>query len=300
MASSSTSKQEIAYNTLGNVNGHFGLVLIHGWGCQKSDYAAVTEYLMNNLGGKEISDFQTICPDLPGHGSTSKDICPTPSIRGFAEVLITLINEIGLRDVVLVGHSMGVRIVSEIWRLSKETPTGIRVRALMFIDGSDYRTRPTIAFDKADPRSTSLTPEEVSALKAKVFQAMFSARIPEAFRKATVAHVASRDKAYSETLRDSMIAYDREYISATMELLGREGEPRLVNLQSSDTGGVGGERRSMRKGEVSKWMQYLEETVPQITQFVIEQSAHFPHVDWPDIVAERIWELVSEVKESST
>lgn len=288
-----TSKCGLAYKTAGLNDSDFGIVLVHGWGCRHSDYDLVVQQLEND---KDAS-YRIVALDLPGHGETASDILSQPSMTGFAELVLTLCRELGLRHIILAGHSMGVRVAAESWRLSlTASPPSLAVVGLVFIDGSHYKLRPSLfAFDNGDPRSTNLTEAEKAALKAEAFNKMFSPLTPQSFKNSTLAQIAAMDKDYSQQVRDSMIAYDREQMETTIQLLGKEGKPPVLNLQSSDIG-PDNQRVAMQEGGKSKLMVFLEENVPQIRQLVVTNSAHFAHVDRPDVIAQAIHGFVADVR----
>lgn len=281
----------VAYEASGSNDIDFGIVLVHGWGCRHSDYDGVRRDLEND----KDRNYRVIAVDLPGHGETPTQVLPTPSMTGFAELVRRLCRELGLRKIVLAGHSMGVRVAAEAWKLSLNATPNPTVLGVVFIDGSHYKLRPSLfAFDKGDPRSAGMSEEEKAAKKTEAFQRMFSPSTPQAFKASTLAHIARMDKDYSDEVRDSMISYDGEQMETTVGRLGKEGTP-FLNIQSSDIG-PDNQRIPMQEGEKSRWMVYLEETVPQIKGIVVADSAHFPQVDRPEVIARAIHEFVEEVR----
>lgn len=282
----------LAYDaTTGSNSAEFGLVLIHGWGCRHSNF----DYLRRQLETEKGAEYRVIALDLPGHGETASQVLPTPSTTGFADKVLDLCREVGLKRIVLAGHSMGVRVAAEAWRRSLTTTSNLTVAGVVFLDGSHYKLRPSLfAFDNGDPRSAGMSEEQKTALKAEAFNKMFSPLTPQIFKDSTLDHMARMDQTYSQAVRDSMISYDREQMGSTIEQMGK-GEPPLLNIQSSDVG-PDNQRIPMLEGKKSKWMMFLEETVPQVRQVVITESAHFPHVDKPDEVAKAIDGFVRDVR----
>ncbi|KAF2173145.1 hypothetical protein M409DRAFT_17091 [Zasmidium cellare ATCC 36951] len=287
------AKCGLAYEATGSEKNDFGLVLIHGWGCRHSDYDLVLQQLQPE---KDV-DYRIVAMDLPGHGETPSQVLPQPSMTGFAEVVLQLCQGLGLKKVVLAGHSMGVRISLEAFRLSLDnTPSTPSIQGIILIDGSNYTLRPSLfAFDKGDARSTALTEPQKAAMRTAAFNDMFSPLTPQSFRDSTLAHIADMDKDHSQAVRAAMISYDRERMTETVELLGKEGEPPVLNIQSSDIGAEN-QRIPMREGQVSRWMAFLGERVPRARQVVVEGSGHFPHVDRPEVIARLVTEFMREVR----
>lgn len=76
------------------------VVFIHGWGCAKECFdAAFDDHALQRYG---IVTF-----DLLGYGQSDKPVGFDYSLENHAALTIKLISQLQLRDVVLVGHSMG-------------------------------------------------------------------------------------------------------------------------------------------------------------------------------------------------
>lgn len=278
---SGTSQDGINYIACGPQNSKTGVICVHGWACQASDYT----YLFNELLKEDIR-FQAVAVNLPAHGGSSKDSYPKASISTFAEAVITVINELGIPNVVLVGHSMGVRVILEAWQQTQSTRKP-DVKALVFLDGSHYKFRKSLfPFDSGDSRSKQLSQEEKAEKIAETFKGMFSARTPPEFQESTLAHVRGLDVEYNKDMRESHIRYDYETMDEVLERVGESGIP-LLNLQATNVDEYN-QRIPIKQGDMSKWMSFVQEKIPQARQFVIENSSHFPQVDQPVEVARRL------------
>lgn len=90
------------------------VLLVHGWGCDGRDWAAVTATLTR--------DHRVLVPDLRGHGRSS-----TPgdgyAPRDLAADLAALLRHLGVGPAVAVGHSMGGHVVTA---LAVEHPALVR------------------------------------------------------------------------------------------------------------------------------------------------------------------------------
>lgn len=216
------------HTVLGNRSSKKAVVYVHGWGCQSRDFFGVIEALAAKEIQRSELAFLNLALDLPGHGETPlRREDEHPSMVSMASMILDLVTAQGLEAIVLVGHSMGVRIALEAWHQCLSRPA-LKVSGTVFIDGSHYQLRPSLfAFDKGDPRSAGLSGEEIAAKKAEAFQSMFSAWTPSRFRDSTVAHVQSMDKVFSERLRNAMIEYDEQCVDQRMREFGKQGEPLL-------------------------------------------------------------------------
>lgn len=90
---------ELAYTDHGQ--GEYTLLFIHGLG----SYMPVWQ---KNIASLE-SQFRCIAVDLPGYGKSSKNDYPY-SLHFFSETLIQFIDQLQLKKVIPVGHSMGGQI----------------------------------------------------------------------------------------------------------------------------------------------------------------------------------------------
>src|SRR5205807_7909186 len=91
--------------------------------------------LLHGLGGTRASLFETAAalsgdyrvhaPDLPGFGSSSKPATGAYNARWFAEIVLGMMDELGIGRTYLVGNSMGGRVAIEVGLKAPE-----RVRAL--------------------------------------------------------------------------------------------------------------------------------------------------------------------------
>lgn len=85
----------VVYDSMGSGR---PLVLIHGWSCDRSFWDDQRKAFGD--------DFRVIALDLGGHGASGQNRQAWP-ITAFGEDVATVVTALDLRDVILVGHSMG-------------------------------------------------------------------------------------------------------------------------------------------------------------------------------------------------
>jgi sigma-B regulation protein RsbQ len=91
------------------------LVLVHGFGCDQTMWHHVVPALAR--------DFHFVTFDLAGAGAADPaawDAQRYSRLEGYAEDLVALLRELGLRDPVLVGHSVSAMIVAHVQVMAPE------------------------------------------------------------------------------------------------------------------------------------------------------------------------------------
>lgn len=93
---------DVCYNQSGE--GDITLLFVHGAFINKEYWAKQIEYFDNK--------YKVIALDLPGHGKSGKNR-NSWSMGDFGEDISTFISELNLKNVILIGHSMGGDIILE-------------------------------------------------------------------------------------------------------------------------------------------------------------------------------------------
>ncbi len=101
-ATSSPDGVTIAYHIEGN--GSPALVFVHGWSCDRT-------YWRDQVGAL-AQTHTVVAVDLAGHGESGTERKDW-SIAAFGADVASVIKEEGLRDVILIGHSMGGEVCLE-------------------------------------------------------------------------------------------------------------------------------------------------------------------------------------------
>jgi pimeloyl-ACP methyl ester carboxylesterase len=97
---------EIAYTVDGNgtTADAPALVFVHGWSCDKSFW--------NNQISAFASKYEVVAIDLGGHGESGINR-KNWTLDAFAEDVVAVVNKLGLKKIILVGHSMGGPVTIE-------------------------------------------------------------------------------------------------------------------------------------------------------------------------------------------
>jgi pimeloyl-ACP methyl ester carboxylesterase len=97
-------------------DGPVSLVFIHGWACNSGFWSAQMDAL--------APDYRVVALDLPGHGRSGADRGEW-SLPGLGADVKTVADALGLRRVILVGHSMGGPVALEAARLMPDRVIGV-------------------------------------------------------------------------------------------------------------------------------------------------------------------------------
>lgn len=97
-------------------SGDTDLVFIHCWACDRSFWRGQLDYFAES--------YRVISLDLPGHGASGSER-ESWSIEALAADVKTVVDELGLERVVLIGHSMGGPVALYAAQLMPERVIGI-------------------------------------------------------------------------------------------------------------------------------------------------------------------------------
>lgn len=109
----------INYKIIGN--GNMPIILLHGWGVDSDKYIETLKQL-----SVQSSEFSVYAPDLPGFGKS--DNPPEAwGVSEYTELIKKFMNELGLKDLILIGHSFGGRIAI---KFAAKYPQGLKALVL--------------------------------------------------------------------------------------------------------------------------------------------------------------------------
>jgi pimeloyl-ACP methyl ester carboxylesterase len=236
-------------------------VFVHGFACAHEDWRAQTEHFSKN--------HLVLACDLRGHGRTpgAPGEC---SIERFGADVAELLGTLDA-PAVLVGHSMGCRVVLEANRLVPQ-----RVAALGLVDGSRMG-----AGDPHQAGEAMRVAIEFAGFKTfadALFRQMFVE--PSAPHAVPIIDRAKRLPADVGTaLFPSMARWDAgTFISAVAAV-----RCPLLAIQSTSMSPER-KRTPMRPGHTSPWLELLREQVAGARIEILPGLGHFPQIEAPDRV----------------
>ena len=231
------------------------LVFVHGLCCSHTDWRTQVEHFR--------ARHMTIAVDLPGHGATPAADAATIERCG-AEVA-ALLDARAVPPAVLVGHSLGCRVVLE---AASRAPS--RVAGVVLVDGSRFGPSMTQIFEAAFAAGGYKT------LLRGLFQQMFTPRSDAGTAAAVIERALAVPEDVGRGLLLSMVRYDVDKLEAA---LAGTTKPLLV-LQTTFVNDKR-ERASMRAGQTTPYLDYIRAKVPAARVEIIPGSGHFPQLDAP-------------------
>lgn len=232
------------------------LVFVHGFACAHDDWRAQISHFSDH--------HEVLACDLRGHGATP-GVPQECTIEQYGADVAALAKDLDLRAIVLVGHSMGCRVVLEAARLEPA-----RIAALVLVDGSMIGMG-----DQAQAEAVIR-----AAGGAAGFPGFADALFRQMFLEASdlSRRVVSRAKALPDAigagLYASLARWDVEHMRAA---LGAVRAP-LLAIQST---WVTVERRrvAMKAGQSTPWLDLVRARVPAARIEVIADAGHFPQLE---------------------
>jgi len=255
------------------------LVFVHGALCDHHDWDA------------QIAAFRAthrvLAPDLPGHGAS--DLSPAGiGIAAYGRMLRAAATHHGLRDWVLVGHSMGCRAVLQAAFGDDGTPPP-GLRGLALVDGAYLvpqmlgplsPERRTVLAAQAHARAAALYAEEEPIERARRgFGQMFFDERHAAVRDAMVARAGRLPATTARTLMPDFAQWDVAHMEPTLARL------RLPMLALVCTAMSAAHQRVQLDADArTPWIDALEQNVQALTLERIPGAGHFPMIEEPATV----------------
>jgi pyruvate dehydrogenase E2 component (dihydrolipoamide acetyltransferase) len=236
------------------------IVLVHGFGGEKGSWQFVQE---------PIADGRTVYAiDLPGHGTSDKDI-GDGTLDTLARTVLGFLDQIDVPAAHLVGHSLGGAVVVAAAAAAPE-----RVRSLTLVAPAGFGSPPDVDYLRG-----------------------FSRAVSRRDLKPLLSHLFANDKHVTRQLVDDLLRYKRiDGVSAALEaLLGTllDGDVQAIDavamLASTDVPTVvvwGGEDRILPAPD--------EAGLGVGTKLrVVAGAGHMVHVERPEAVSAAIEEAVA-------
>jgi len=267
---------KIELNLVDRGRGNPAIIFIHGFTCNLSHW----KEQMSGLSG----EYRCVAVDLPGHGASAEPRKAT--IEVLAEAVNNTLDALQLSEVVLVGHSMGCRLVSETY---SQSPA--RVRGVVHIDGS------AVAAGDADTAVRNMTETldriGMNSFVAQLYNGFYVESTPAQIRAFVNAGMPEISMEFARRLWLNLVRWDA---SRSRALLASIDVP-LLAIQSTflDTNL---KRVSLEPGQTTPWLDEIRNAVDDVTVEIVPGVGHFPMLEAPQATNRVISRFVGRFAES--
>jgi pimeloyl-ACP methyl ester carboxylesterase len=245
------------------------LVFVHGFACRLEDWQAQLDFFSRTN--------EVVACDLRGHGETPgrPHEC---TIAHYGGDVAALVNHLELNGCILIGHSMGTRVVLEANRLVPE-----RIAGIVLIDGSRSGSGDPDAADTA----AHATIEKVGypAFAEHLFRQMFFKPSPEA--DAIVARALRQSAEFGPLLWPAMARWDAAEMDAALAAV----RAPLLAIQST-TRDAQMRRSPLKAGHSTPYLDLIRDSVPGAKLAVVPDTGHFAQIEAADEVNRLIADFI--------
>jgi len=247
------------------------VVLVHGFACAHDDWDAQVAHLSQR--------HQTVAVNLRGHGSTGgfADEC---SIEHYGADVVEVMQALALHPAVLVGHSMGCRVVIEAALQAPQCVAG-----LVLVHGSQF------AAAMADVlRQTFATPDGYATLTERMFRDMFTATSDPGIAASIVQRARRLPREVGERMLLDLTRYDSDRLATSLAQL----RVPVLAVQATYTNEKR-ERRSLTEGETTPFLDLLRTRVPSVRVELVADTGHFPQIEKPTLVNALLEQFIAKL-----
>ena len=252
------------------------VVFVHGFTCAHDDWNAQVAAISPT--------HQTVAVDLRGHGQ-SPGTAADATIERYGADVAELMSALALGPVVLVGHSMGCRVVVEAALLAPQQVVGI-----ILVDGSQLA--PCM---EEILKTCFAQPHGYEEMTKSWFAEMFTATSHPATQASVVARSARLPREIGEHLITDLQRYD---VQCFTQSLGMIHAPVLAiqTTYSNETR----ERCSLTVGQDTPFLRMLRSAVRHLQVVVIPDTGHFPQLDNPDVTSQIMLDFFADLTQPPT
>jgi pimeloyl-ACP methyl ester carboxylesterase len=256
-----------------NGSGKLPLVFVHGFGCTHDDWQSQVEFFK--------SRHPVITLDLPGHGLSDPPE-DSGSVESFGAAVASLLKELDLPPAVLIGHSMGCRIIVQ---ATLDAPE--RVAKLILLEGSRVAENdPQVAEQQMREHIEKVG---YAAMVELLFADMFVDGSDPTLKQRIIQRALKLPETVGAQLFVRLVGWDAGKADAA---LAQITIPAYV-LQSTylNTQRV---RVPLEPNEITPWMELVQQHVPTTELDVISGVGLFPMLEAPDIVNEKMRAFIAK------
>ena len=231
------------------------IVFVHGFACAHTDWDAQVAHLSPR--------HQTVAVDLRGHGASPGTAAECSTERYGADVA-EVMRALALPPVVLVGHSMGCRVVIEAALQAPAQTAGV-----ILVDGSQF------AAAMADVLQQRFAlPDGYATFSHGLFNDMFTAGSDKFVAASIIERAGRLPRPIGEKMLTDLQRYDAGRLTNSLSSL----RVPVMALQATYSNEKR-ERRTLREGQTTPYLDMLRASVPSARIEIVADTGHFPQLD---------------------
>ncbi len=243
------------------------LVFVHGWSCDRTYWEHQAKHFQ--------SDHLVVVMDLAGHGESGLDRT-TWSMEAFGQDVVSVVRRLDLKDVILIGHSMGGSVILEAARMMPN-----RVSAIVAVD-TFFDIETMMSRDQADQFLRPFRSNFRAATRSYVREYMFTPATDASLIEAIAADMSLAPPDVAIESLASLVMYD------TPAALRKVGVP--VHCINSD--------KVLTKVDVAR------EYAPSFDVSILPDVGHFLMMERPEefneLLGQTLDALLSETERTAS
>jgi pimeloyl-ACP methyl ester carboxylesterase len=254
-------------------DGNPPLMFVHGYACSHADWQSQMDFFRTRQ--------CVVTCDLRGHGASDGD--PTHcDIETYGADINALLSALELPPAILIGHSMGCRVVLQ---ASCEAPQ--RVAGLILVDGS----RGAMGDPQVAERTTRhmIQAEGYATMMHRLFTDMFVAGSDPAHKAHIITRALALPEAIGAHLFPRIMGWDARHLDTA---LSQVAVPVLV-LQSTYIN-LERVRVPLSPGATTPWIELIRHHVPTAHMTIVSGVGHFPMLEAPEAMNQSIEAFVAQ------
>jgi len=238
-------------------NGHTPIVFVHGFACAHSDWDAQVAHFSPR--------YQTVAVDLRGHGASPGSAADC-SVERYGADVAEVMRALNLPPAVIVGHSMGCRVVLEAALQAPE-----HTKAAVLVDGSQFAAGAGPAL-----RAAFAQPNGFAGMQQGQFKAMFTAKSDPSIVESVVERAHRLSREVGEKMMINLQRYDEYRLVASLRSL----TVPVMAIQTTFTNAQR-QRSSLKPGQSTPYLDLLRTGIPGVRIEIVPDTGHFPQLDEP-------------------
>lgn len=248
------------------------IVFVHGFACTHVDWQPqIAHFSATNA---------VLACDLRGHGATPGDSHDC-SIETYGADVAALLGELKLPPAILVGHSMGCRVVLQACLAAPE-----RVAGVVLVDGSRLGFGDPVVAERVMNEQLRATGYGVFA--RRLFDEMFVVSSDPKLKSIIMERALQLTSEIGGTLFPRLVGWDARHMETALAAI----KVPMMIVQST-TMSAERIRVSLSAGQSSPWLDLVKLRAPSARIEIIPGVGHFPQLETPEAVNALIADFAS-------